>query len=124
MDKLLTAFLPRRFALPEGMTRYNVHLTVSPDRSLRVTVSTPASDGSPAASVYKDVRLPKDAILSDISARFIPEHQDEHLGDRKKGDAGKAERASDDVGAAGMVSGLEVTVGKEAPPRPKSIDIE
>lgn len=106
------------------MTRDNVDLTVSPDRSLRVTISAPAANGASGHSVYKDVLLPKDAILSDISAKFKAEPQEEHEGNVKKGDAAaEGEGASADVGGPGMVSGLEVTVGKAAPPQPKSVDI-
>lgn len=107
---------PRRIALPEGTTRDNVKLSVNPDRSLRITASAAVAEGTPDRSVYKDVVLPKDALLSDVSAKF----EAEQLRDDGKKDADGA--SSNDAGV-GAVSGLEITVGKVVPPQPKTIDI-
>ncbi len=105
-----------RVALPEGTTRDNVKLTVNPDNSLRVTASAPAMKGGP--SVYKNVFLPKDALTSEISAKFEAEQSDEKEGSKEErgGVASGAERE-------GAVSGVEVSVGRAVPPQPKNIEI-
>lgn len=105
----------RRIALPEGTTRDNVKLSVNPDRSLRVTASAAAAEGAPDRSVYKDVFLPKDALLSNVSAKFEAE--------QLQGGDKKDEGASTKDAGTGAVSGLEVTVGRVAPPEPQSINI-
>lgn len=97
-----------RFSLPEGATRKNVKLTVTPDKAIRVNFSP---DGRRSVSKY--VRLPWDASLSEISAKF---KEDES---RQRGGGKKASRTGGDV------SRLTVTVGRKAPPpQPNMIDIE
>ncbi|CAM9450348.1 unnamed protein product [Hapterophycus canaliculatus] len=90
-----------RVALPEGATRDDVKLMVTPgSHSLRVTFF---AEGN--RRVSKAVSLPFDALFSEISASFTPE-------------ASKKKRA------AGRVSRLEVTVGRAPPQLPKSIEIK
>ncbi len=104
-----------RVALPEGTTRDNVKLTVNPDNSLRVTASAPATNGG--SSIYKNVFLPKDALTSEISAKFEAEQSDEKEGSKEEGGVARgAERE-------GAVSGVEVSVGRAVPPQPKNIEI-
>lgn len=125
-----------RVALPEGITRDRVKLTINPDNSLRVTVS----DGAAVADVegggrafYKDVRLPRDALFSEISAKFETEQETKELNDdstsKEEGRDGIKGGAEEDVVTSNnsiggtLVSGLEVTVGRVVPPQPKRIDI-
>eukprot|EP00752_Nemacystus_decipiens_P005348 g4849.t1 len=108
-----------RVALPEGVTRDNVKLTANSDSSLRVTVSANAEDGG--RSIYKDVFLPKDALIEDVSAKFEAEQQGEEKSDSK--DDVEEEADANKASGADAVSGLEVTVGRAAPPQPKTIDI-
>ncbi|CAM9827716.1 unnamed protein product [Scytosiphon promiscuus] len=90
-----------RVALPEGATRDDVKLMVTPgNHSLRVTFFAEAN-----RKVSKAVSLPWDALFSEISAALTPE-------------TSKKKRAG------GGVSRLEVTVGRAAPQHPKSIDIK
>lgn len=63
---------------------------------------------------FKDVRLPKDALFSEISAKFEAEQGNES---NDKQGAGESSTAGQGV------SSLEVTVGKVAPPEPKRVDI-
>lgn len=81
-------------------------LTVTPDNTIRVSFSPDAG----ARSAFKDVRLPRNALLSEISAKFQAEPESEQ---------GEGERAV--IGAG--ISGLEITVGKVVPPAPTVIDI-
>ncbi|CBN80281.1 expressed unknown protein [Ectocarpus siliculosus] len=119
-----------RFALPEGTTREDVKLTVNPSKSIRVAVSATSTaaagggggGGGPDRSVYKDVALPKDAILSEISAKFEAEQHPDEKGNAEEG----GEKATAGGGGAtkeGAVAGVEVTVGKASPPQPKNVEI-
>ncbi|CAN0132485.1 unnamed protein product [Ectocarpus sp. 8 AP-2014] len=122
-----------RFALPEGTTREDVKLTVNPSNSIRVAVSATSTaaaggdgggggGGGPDRSVYKDVALPKDAILSEISAKFEAEQHRDEKGNAEEG----GEKATVGGGGAtkeGAVAGVEVTVGKASPPQPKNVEI-
>ncbi|CAN0373955.1 unnamed protein product [Pylaiella littoralis] len=135
-----TAYLVK-VALPEGSTRDKVKLTANPDKSLRVTVSdgstTAAVDGG-GRSLYKDVRLPKDALLSEISAKFETEqeHNEGQSANSRIKEEGRdgvegaaTTAAADEVDATktriggASVSGLEVAVGRAVPPQSKRIDI-
>lgn len=102
-----------RVSLPEGATRDDVKLTITPDNALRVSFS---AEGR--RSISKDVRLPADALFSEISAKFEAEEEGE------EGSKGK-ETGSEEVVAAvvGGVSGLKVSVGKALPPQPKRVNI-
>ena len=96
-----------RFALPEGATRSNVMLTVTPDKAIRVNFSPHGRH-----SVSKYVRLPWDVEMSEISARF----QDDESTSNGEGSKESVE---------GSVSSLTVTVGRKAPlSHPYIIDIE
>ncbi|CAN0186556.1 unnamed protein product [Ectocarpus sp. 8 AP-2014] len=118
-----------RFALPEGTTREDVKLTVNPSNSIRVAVSATRTaaaggggGGGPDRSVYKDVALPKDAILSEISAKFEAEqHRDEKGNAEEEGE--KATAGGGGATKEGAVAGVEVTVGKASPPQPKNVEI-
>lgn len=86
----------RRVALPNGATRDDVKLMVTPyNNDLRVIFF-----GEGHRTVSKAVHLPSDALFTDISATFTPE-----TGSKTRGG----------------VSGLEITVGRVLP---KSIDIK
>ncbi|CAM9777478.1 unnamed protein product [Ectocarpus fasciculatus] len=118
-----------KFALPEGTTRENVKLTVNPSNSIRVTVSatstaaTGGGGGGPDRSVYKDVVLPKDALLSEVSAKFeVEQHRDDKKNNAEEGGE-KAMASGGGAAKEGAVAGLEVTVGKSAPPQPKNVEI-
>lgn len=79
-------------------------LTVTPDNAIRVSF---AAHGRRSTS--KDVRLPLDAVLSEITAKFqADDSEDENQGVpmSKRG-----------------VSSLEVAVGRAVPQQPKHIDI-
>ncbi|CAM9733792.1 unnamed protein product [Ectocarpus sp. 12 AP-2014] len=118
-----------RFALPEGTTREDVKLTVNPSNSIRVAVSATSTaaaggggGGGPYRPVYKDVVLPKDAILSEISAKFEAEqHRDEKGNAQERGE--KATAGDGGATKEGAVAGVEVTVGKASPPQPKNVEI-
>lgn len=71
--------------------------------------------------MYKDVFLPKDALIEEISAKYEVEKEDEGESS-KEGDA-KGAKVASNVAGAGAVSGLEVTVARATPPQPKTIDI-
>lgn len=88
-------------ALPEGAKRDNVKLTVSPDDILRVSF---AAEGQ--RSVSKDVRLPRDALVAQVSAKFQAESDGDVTAEEGEG-----------------VSALEITVAKSVPPEPKTIEI-
>ena len=109
---MLHRFLPslpsRRVALPEDATRDDVKLTITSQDTLRVSYS---AEGQ--RSFSKDVRLPNDADLSQISAQFEAEHEE-----RGGGGSGASSVA------VGAVSGLEITVQKAAVPDPKIVDIQ
>lgn len=119
-----------RFALPEGTTRENVKLTVNPSNSIRVAVSaasTAAAGGGggagPDRPVYKDVVLPKDALLTEISAKFEAE---QHRDEKRSAEEGGEKAMAGGGGSAtreGAVAGVEVTVGKASPPQPKNVEI-
>lgn len=94
--------------MPEGTTRDEVTLTATPGNALRVTF---AAKGR--RSLYKDVRLPKDALFSEISAKFEAEG--------KHGEGG--DEASSSTAVEDGVSGLEISVGRAVPPQPKRVDI-
>ena len=95
--------------MPEGATRENVKLSVTPDNALRVAFSP--EDRSPISKV---VHLPLDAIFSNVSARFNGEKsQKDGYGVSNSGGGG-----------GGGVSSLEVTLGRSPPLLPMSIDIE
>lgn len=107
---ILFAYLPvdslvvlssARIALPEGCKRDDVKLTVTPENALSVSFR------SEDRALSKDVRLPCDAVLSAISARFKPEEAN-HAGH---------------VTLEGYVSDLEVVVGRATSPEPKVIEI-
>lgn len=103
----------RRFALPQGATRDDVELMVTPDNNgLRV-----AFFGEGNHMVSKAVCLPSDASFSDISARFTPEP-------RKRGRGGAAGGGLEGGKISRNVAGLEVSVGRAAPQLPKSIEIK
>ena len=106
---------PNRVALPEGTAREDVKLTVNPDNSLRITGSAPAAEGGP--SFDRNVFLPKDAVTSEISAKFETEQSDKNEGNEEDGGVAFG------VESAGAVSGVEVTVGRAIPPPPKNIEI-
>lgn len=89
-------------ALPDGATRKNVSLTATLDNAIRVSFA-PEGRQSPFA---KDVRLPRDAQLNQISAKFV--------------DGDEIPRLSGDGGG---VVGIEVIVGKARAPEPKRINI-
>ncbi|CAB1117150.1 unnamed protein product [Ectocarpus sp. CCAP 1310/34] len=112
-----------RFALPEGTTREDVKLTVNPSNSIRVAVSARSTAAAgPDRPVYKDVVLPKDAILSEISAKFEAEQHRDGKGTIEE----EGEEATAGGGGAtkeGAVAGVEVTVGKASPPQPKHVEI-
>lgn len=110
----------RRVALPNGATRDDVQLMVTPyNNDLRVIV---IADGN--RTVSKAVKLPCDALFTDISARFTPETVPEkgmsdEANDRKT--RGSRAAASGKKTRGGGVSSLEITVGRVLP---KSIDIK
>ncbi|CAN0017910.1 unnamed protein product [Ectocarpus sp. 4 AP-2014] len=116
------------FALPEGTTREDVKLTVNPSNSIRVAVSAISTaaagggGGGPDRPVYKDVVLPKDAILSEISAKFEAEQHRDEKGNAEEG-GGKATAGGSGPTKEGAVAGVEVTVGKASPPQPKNVEI-
>lgn len=60
--------------------------------------------------MYRDVRLPNNALLSNISAKFDLEQQET---------SSEGEKSSKE----GRVSSLQITVGKATPPEPKLVDI-
>lgn len=91
-----------RIALPEGATRRDVKLAVTPESSLSVSF-----DAKGRRSLSKDVRLPKDAVLWDIAAKFEVDEQ-ERGGGSKSGGISAASGAE-------AVSGLSVTVGRTSP---------
>ena len=99
-----------RIALPEGATRDDVKLAVTPEKSLSVSF---AAKGRMPLS--KDVRLPSDAILLDVAAKFEAEQEE--------GRGGESGQISATAAARGAVSGLLVTVGRTAPLRANLIDI-
>ncbi|CAM9245368.1 unnamed protein product [Ectocarpus sp. 12 AP-2014] len=102
-----------KFALPQGATRDDVELMVTPDNNgLRV-----AFFGEGNHMVSKAVYLPSDASFSDISARFTPEP-------RKRGRGGAAGGGLEGGKKSRNVAGLEVAVGRAAPQLPKSIEIK
>eukprot|EP00903_Cladosiphon_okamuranus_P010944 g10336.t1 len=109
-----------RVALPEGVTRDNVKLVANPNSSLRVTVSANSEEGG--RSMYKDVSLPKDALIEDISAKFQAEQQQDETENNQKQGVNE-EAVACNVAGGDAVSGLEVTVGRAVPPQPKTIDI-
>lgn len=118
-----------RFALPEGTTREDVKLTVNPSNSIRVAVSATSTaaaggggGGGPDRPVYKDVVLPKDAILSEISAKFEAEQHRDENGNAEEGGE-KATAGGGGTAKEGAVAGVEVTVGKASPPQPKNVEI-
>lgn len=91
-------------ALPEGATRGNVTLTVTEDEALRVTLTRAGQ-----RPISKEVRLPRDAVLSDVSARFEAE----------EARGGEESPAASEV----AVSGLEAVVGRADAAEPKQIEI-
>lgn len=68
--------------------------------------------------MYKDVRLPRDALFSDISAKF-QENETENLG------SGEHEKDQEQAAPAmdASVSALEISVGKATAPVPKTVEI-
>lgn len=106
----LLAFLHvtcNRVSLPEDATRDGVNLVITPKNTLRVSY---AFEGR--RPLFKDVSLPKDADLSQISAKFKAEQKE------------RAGESGENYVAVGAVSGLEITVGKAAVPEPKRVHIE
>lgn len=96
-----------RVSLPEDATREGINLVVTPKNTLRVSY---ASEGR--RSLFKDVNLPKDADLTQISAKFEAEQEE------------RAGESGENSVAVGAVSALEITVGKAAVPEPKRVNIE
>lgn len=93
-----------RVSLPEGATRDDVKLTMTPDNALRVSFS---AEGR--RSLAKEVRLPGDAQVSEISAKFEAEdHREEEEGE---------------PGSEAGIASLTVFVGKAVPPQPRRVDI-
>lgn len=91
-------------ALPEGATREDVGLTVTEDMTLRVTLTRPGR-----RAISKEVRLPWDAVYSEVSARFNVEEATE-------GQGGPA-------ASKAAVSGLEVVVGRADAAESRQIEI-
>lgn len=125
-------FSRRRVALPDGATRDDVKLMVSPDNNgLHVTFS---AEGHRTMS--KAVRLPFDALFEDISATFSPEKATtssssssasastsaSERGGRPRGRAAGVSKTKKRGGRG--VSGLDITVGRVPPQLPKSIEIK
>lgn len=106
-----------RVALPEGATRDSVKLTVTPRDFLRISYQL---DDGRSFPMSKDVRLPKDALLSEISAKFEAEDTVETEKNVESGETSGEAPAST---GGGGVSSLEVTVGKAVPPQPKQVEI-
>lgn len=111
---LRTAVLCDRVALPEGATREDVKLVITPENYVRVSFATEGR-----RSIYKDVRLPKDALLSEISAKFVAEQQQQQQQQEKSA----AEDGEGSSTAEQGVSSLEIKVGRELPQASKRIDI-
>lgn len=103
----MQSYVANRVSLPEDATRDGIKLVVTPNNTLRVSYT---SEGR--RSLFKDVNLPKDADLSQISAKFEAEHKETD-----------GENGGNSV-SVGAVSALEVTVGKAAVPEPKRVNIE
>lgn len=112
----------RRVALPDGATRDDVKLMVTPyNNDLRVIFF-----GEGHRTVSKAVHLPRDALFTDISATFTPEtapeKEREGVSDASSGRRARGGRAATSENqTCGGVSSLEMTVGRVLP---KSIDIK
>lgn len=99
-----------RIALPEGATRDNVVLTVLPSDSLHILFSP--EDSRP---VSRNVRLPRDAVLSQTKAMFEGEAEEVEEAEWKKAGGPASQNG---------VCMLEVVVGKAIPPEPQHIEIQ
>ena len=100
-------------SLPEGATRKDVKLLVTPDNALRVDFSPPERP-----PISKVIHLPLDAIFSNVSARFNEEQS------QKENNHGVSNSSGGNGKGGGGVSSLEVTLGKSPPLQHMSIDIE